>query len=247
MFCCCSDTDKSMDLHENATTTGALLALIHRPPSQPVISHQSDPANGLLPKVIHDPATVIPLPILPSLFALADKYSLSETITQSLREHLLAHAPNDPLRVYGLAVSFNLTSIASKASQYLQPLASYSSHQIKAIPTVDAYHRVAQLQDFRVKSLRQILLEEDIFPHGYGSCASHREATISVWQEMRMTLALKVDTLTDVAGEMESIANLPPVKDCSACRKACIAAVDMLRYKCRKVPRETERLSLGHS
>ncbi|KAK7058285.1 hypothetical protein VNI00_001916 [Paramarasmius palmivorus] len=166
MFSCCNDEEKLLDLHECPTTTATLLALIHQPPSLPVALRESDPADGLIPKVVHDPTTVIPLPILPSLFALADKYSLSDTIIQSLRGHLLANAPNDPLHVYGLALSLELEGVASKATQYLKPLASYSLDQIKAIPTVDAYHRVAQLQDFRVRSLRQILLEEDIFPHG---------------------------------------------------------------------------------
>jgi len=35
--------------------------------------------------------------------------------------------------------------------------------------------------------------------------------------------------VTDVAGEMEDLLSERPIRDCSVCRKACTAAVEMLR------------------
>lgn len=80
--------------------------------------------------------------------------------------HLIAHAPALPLPVYGYAWSHGMDCIAAEASQYIMPLASYSTAEIKLIPTVEAYHRLVRLQDLRLKVLRTLLLEEDIFPHG---------------------------------------------------------------------------------
>src|SRR6187551_2051554 len=126
MFSCCDTNEggndsesNTLDLHETATLTGALLSLIHERPRVPVILQRSDPADGLLPKIVYDPSTVIPFPILSSLFSLVDKYGLSERITDTLKTHLLAHAPNHPLQVYGLALSLGLNDTASKSTQYM--------------------------------------------------------------------------------------------------------------------------------
>lgn len=45
---------------------------------------------------------------------------------------------------------------------------------------------------------------------------------------------------TDVAGEMESLVYI--FQSCATCCKAFKAAVDMLAYKCRRVPRRLDQL-----
>ncbi|KAJ3795822.1 hypothetical protein GGU11DRAFT_201287 [Lentinula aff. detonsa] len=238
MFTCCGESEEVLDLHESADSLAALLNLLHRPP-QPPTQLKRDEFNHI-PKVWNDPKTVIPLPLLPKLFELADKYALpSDSVVEVLGEHLLAHAPEEPLAVYVFALSQGLHHIASKAVQYLQPMANYNLDEVKMIP-IEAYHRVVQLQDTRVKAMRKYLLSEDIFPHGYGSCASHSRETVQLWNSKRMSLAVKIETLTDVAGEMEIAAYQEPVQSCAVCRRACIAAVEMLRYKCRKIPRTVD-------
>ncbi|KAF5382954.1 hypothetical protein D9757_006289 [Collybiopsis confluens] len=244
MFACCGDdaSEDTLDLHESTGSLVALLNLLHDPPHRP-IQFKRDESN-LIPKVWNDPKTVIPLPLLPALFKLADKYALpSDTVMDVLAEHLLAHAPDAPLRVYTFALSHGLPrSVVSDASQYLQPMANYRLSEVTAIP-VEEYHRVIQLQDFRVRKLREYLLSEEIFPHGYGACSSHTRETEKLWHSKRMSLAAKVETLTDISGELEeTVATQEPVQNCTVCRKACIAAVEMLRYKCRKIPRTVDKM-----
>ncbi|KAK7463851.1 hypothetical protein VKT23_005786 [Stygiomarasmius scandens] len=245
MFSCCDDShsevsDQSMDLLESSASLCLLLTLLHSPPDPPTLPKQDGPWD--LGPALNTDSSVIPLPILAQLFLLADKYALSDSVTKVLSEHLLANAPLNPLFVYGFALSAGFPDIASKACRWLKPMALYSQEEIKIIPTVEAYHNVIRLQDLRVKALKRILLEEEIFPHGYGACSSHLNETQTIWHSARINLARKVETLTDVAGEMEDLLSERPIRDCSACRKACTAAVEMLRYKCRKAPRTLRHL-----
>jgi hypothetical protein len=98
----------------------------------------------------------------------ADKYALSDVaVVESLRAHLLAHAPTDALTVYGLSLTLgDMPYVVSESSQYLLPLAWYSPDEVKIVPTVTDYHNVLRLQTFRVKALQDILMREDLFPHG---------------------------------------------------------------------------------
>ncbi|TFK41355.1 hypothetical protein BDQ12DRAFT_437031 [Crucibulum laeve] len=254
MFSCCeanatnaatpAATDDTLDLHESSPILTVLLRLLHDPPAPPVriLDDESELRKIVLqlPKIRYDPMTVIPLPLLVSLlFELVDKYALSESVTETLREQLLANVPTHPLQVYGFATLHGMDRIASEATQYLRPMASYRLSDIKLIPTVEAYHKVVRLQDLRVKTLRELVLSEDIFPHGYGECSSHRDTAISYWNRQRKALAGRIETGTDVAGEMGALTN---TFTCKACHKACNAAVDMLAYKCRKVPRMIHQL-----
>ena len=225
MFSCCDvNSDATLpvlegvvDLHEPAGTLVVLLHLLHYPPPPPILgpSGGTQP-DGQLPKKRYDPASVIPLPILLSLlYRLTDKYVLPDSTTESLNVHLIANAPAFPLPVYGFACSHGMDYIASEASQYLMPLASYCAAEIKLIPTVEACHKIVRLQDLRLKVLRTLLLEEDIFPHGmlcmqsgrgstvtlglivgYGACLSHRQETSAHWDAKRKSLALKIEIST---------------------------------------------------
>jgi hypothetical protein len=57
--------------------------------------------------------------------------------------------------------------VASKASQFLEPIGSYPMAEVlDAIPSVKALHRIVQLQHLRVKTLKEVLNESDIFPRG---------------------------------------------------------------------------------
>ena len=222
MFSCC-DTDSDaafpvregvVDLHESAGTLVVLLRLLHYPPPPPILEPSDGTQLSQLPKKRYDPTSVIPLPILLSvLYRLADKYVLPDSTMESLNVHLIAHAPAFPLLVYGFACSNGLDYIASEASQYLMPLASYRAAEIKLIPNVEACHKIVRLQDLRLKVLRKLLLEEDIFPHGtscvqskfefrshvgltvgYGACHSHGQETSARWDRKRKSLALKIET-----------------------------------------------------
>ncbi|KAG6869192.1 hypothetical protein C0993_012291 [Termitomyces sp. T159_Od127] len=163
--------EESVDLYETSTVLACLLRLLHHPPAPPVpLSPEKDAQQMLLshklPKRNYDPSTVIPFPILPLLYGLADKYAISDSITKTLDDHLLAHVHTFALPVYGFATVNGLDNVASEASQYLLPLASYTAAEVAAIPTVSAYHKVVRLQTLRVKMLRELILGEDIFPHG---------------------------------------------------------------------------------
>lgn len=182
MFSCCdaSPSDEGLatkenqvDLHESAGVVIALLRLLHDPPAPPTLEQSIDESeetqlSSQSPKIKrYDPSTVIPLPVLLSLlYGLVDKYGLPPSTAESLNEHLLAHAPTHPLRVYGFATSLGLDKIASEASQYMMPLGSYRLDEVQDIPSIGAYHKLVRLQDLRVKALRTLVLGEDIFPHG---------------------------------------------------------------------------------
>ncbi|RDB28714.1 hypothetical protein Hypma_015247 [Hypsizygus marmoreus] len=227
-----SSDHQSVDLHETSGVLVALLRLLHYPPEPPAIlppdesSEEAQLSSRIPRKKNYDPATVIPLPILLSLlYGLVDKYALPESISESLNVHLAAHAPAYPLRVYGFATVQGLHKVASDAK----------------IPNVAAYHKLVRLQDARVKALRELVLGEDIFPHGYGACPNHHQETISTWNAKRTALAPRIETVTDVAAEMYTLTDTLP-SGCKACHKACSAAVKMLAYKSRKTLRRIDQL-----
>ncbi|KAG6837029.1 hypothetical protein H0H93_015892 [Arthromyces matolae] len=163
--------EESVDILETSTTLIALLRLVHSPPAPPVLLRDKDSTehkllNHKLPKKFYEPSTVIPLPLLTSLlYPLVDKYAISDSVSATLDEHLRANAPAFPLPVYGFATAIRLDSVASEASQFLMPLASYTEDEVAVIPTVLAYHKLVRLQDLRIKALRELLIKEDIFPH----------------------------------------------------------------------------------
>ncbi|KAF9535530.1 hypothetical protein CPB83DRAFT_841924 [Crepidotus variabilis] len=242
MFTCCDETSGSqlepvLELQEKSGELAALLQLLHHPPSPPL----ELPRDNKFDPVVYDPASIIPLPLLkPLLSTLADKYSLEEEIVDVLKVHLLAHAPAHSLEVYGFASLHGMEWEVSGASQYVLPMASYRFEEVKVIPTVAAYHNLVRLQDFRVKALRDLLLGEELFPHGYGKCQSHWEMSNEKWDRQRKALIGRIESATDVAGEMDALTDT--FQDCKMCHKACTAAVEMLAYKCRRLPRRLDQL-----
>ncbi|CAA7264728.1 unnamed protein product [Cyclocybe aegerita] len=202
MFACCDTANQEtssgseggeedvLELHEKSGDLAALLRLLHDPPAPP----SELPRTGKFDPIAHDPATIIPLPLLLSvLFVLADKYAVEEAIGSVLRQHLLAHAPTHALEVYGFASWHGMDWEASAASQYVLPLASYRFEEVKLIPNVAAYHKLVRLQDFRVKALRDLLLGEEIFPHSYGECSSQGRKTMDSWDRQRKALMGRIE------------------------------------------------------
>ena len=195
MFECCDSgfaitmvdkTEQSLDLDEPADVLNVLLTLLHTPPQPP----QKIPK---LPAFEYD--TVIPFPLLPRMLQLADKYSLPETILQSLIAHLATHVSSYPLEVYGFAVARGLDNLAIDASKHLlhPPLSAYSPKQIRIIPTPEAWHKLVILHEGRIRGLRKILLEEELFPYGYGVCSLHRNRTLSLWNQRKMEILHKIE------------------------------------------------------
>jgi hypothetical protein len=161
--------DAAVDLHEPADVLAILLRILHDPPQPP----EEVPSEDAYIKRYNE-ATVIPLPLLEQvLLQLVDKYLLDETIVKALQQHLLAHAPTNGLRVYAFGVANEMAEVANIASQYVLPMAQYTLKEAKCVPTVAAYHNIVRLQDFRVQALRDLLLKEDIFPHGVCQICYH--------------------------------------------------------------------------
>ncbi|KAJ7770781.1 hypothetical protein DFH07DRAFT_735386 [Mycena maculata] len=249
MFECCDRSenreDQVLDLHEPESTLSALLRLLHSPPAPPVQFLREPIGEKVITQlpIRYDLTTAIPLPVLRLLFYLTDKYALLNVL-DSLKAHLLAHAPTDGLTVYAYGLSLSalgdMSYVASEASQYILPLPWYSLDEVKVVPTVADYHNVHRLQTYRVKALQEILVREELFPHGYGMCATHNTGAAAAWDRARIILARKVESNTDVAGEMESLVYI--FQSCSKCCKAFTAAVEMLAYKCRRVPRRLDQL-----
>jgi hypothetical protein len=179
MFTCCSqanvsaatDVPQTLDLAEPSQVIIVLLRLLHDPPEPPleleVPEDTSEFSTSRLYRKRYDWSTVIPLPLITtSFFYILDKYILDPSIVDTVWLHVEAHASTDPLQVYGFATLHGKDKIASWASQYMMPLASYRTEEIKVIPTVEAYHKLVRLEAVRLKNLRMILLSENIFPHG---------------------------------------------------------------------------------
>ncbi|EAU93450.2 hypothetical protein CC1G_04429 [Coprinopsis cinerea okayama7 len=181
-----------VDLDESADTLTILLKLLHDPPKPPV-EISTDPYTY---QKKYDTSTVIPLPLLELvILKLIDKYLFDEEIVKGLEAHLLAHAPENGLRVYGIAMAHYRADVANIVTQYLLPLAKYSKEEVKAwIPSVEAFHDILRFQDFRVQALRDLVLNEDIFPHGYGECSAHRDSTRSAWDTRRKSLLARIET-----------------------------------------------------
>ncbi|OJA18808.1 hypothetical protein AZE42_00848 [Rhizopogon vesiculosus] len=233
MFACCEgfelvdDKDEPgsqeavLDLDETEHALATLFRLIQHPPAPP----PTENSEGTRPRFKLDAGSVIPFPILPFMLHLADKYGLSETIIRSLHLHMQSNAAINPLPVYAYATAHDLPKIAAEASAYLlhPPLSSYTKEDIQIIPTVTAYHELLRLHEYRKSRLREILLNEDLFPHGYGTCSTHKQWATQLWEQKRVYLATQLEAATDIAGEMHEL-----------------AWQFSMQYKCRRVARTVD-------
>lgn len=203
MFHCCDsgyamsiadDTDQVLDLDESAEVLNMLLSLLHTPPGLPERKPNAE-NHSKTASIAYELGSVVPLPLLPRMLHLADKYALSETLQRSLLAHMSAHASTYPLQIYAFAMGCDLQSLAIDASKHLlhPRLSAYSPKDIKIIPSAEAWQKLVLLHDVRIRGLREILLGEEIFPHGYGTCSSHKAKTISLWNQRKMDIILKVD------------------------------------------------------
>ncbi|KAG2117851.1 uncharacterized protein F5147DRAFT_566220 [Suillus discolor] len=252
MFACCDhgvgDNDKPrpqeavLHLDETEHALATLFRLIQEPPEPPP-TENPDEAR---PRFKLHAGSIIPFPVLPSMLHLADKYGLPETIICSLHLHVQANASINPLPVYAYATAHDLPKIAAEASAHLlhPPFSSYTKEDIRIIPTVTAYHELLRLHEYRKYKLRDILLNEDIFPHGYGTCPVHKQWATQLWEQKRVYLATQIEAATDIAGEMRDLA--AQLSSCPLCRKALTAALDMLQYKCRRVARTVDYVPQGY-
>jgi len=251
---CSADDSQVLDTPESASTLRLLIDLLQSPPqavapaAKPKALHLSSllerqPADADVTKNQKE-EKIIPLPLLPRLLALADKYMLSPEIAEALHTHMLAQAPANPLRVYGLASLLELPHIACAASKYLlgPPLDTYSAEQIREnIPDVEAYHLLVRLQALRGRRLKEVLAGEVLFPHGYGRCDAHDQSAVLCWEKRKQRVGWKIHAGTDVAYEMREV--LLSFEGCVTCSKAGQAALDMLQYKCNKCPKRIDQLS----
>lgn len=193
MFSCCAQDcpepeTKSVDIYESASAFSTLLRLLHYPPSVYPVSDKKE--RGFPKYMIVNPEYAIPFPILPVIYDLVDKYAVFPHIVQALNSNLQAYASTFPLKVYGLATRMSLDSIADEASAFLvqPPLHTYTSEEVKIIPTAEAYHKLLKLQQYRVEKIRDILAHEQLFPHGYGVCNTHKVSALASWDRKKRTL-----------------------------------------------------------
>jgi len=243
MFDCCDERyapDEVLDLDEPADRLSILLSLLHQDIAPPEHVPNPEPYGTTIRTEEYQPGSVIPFPLLPIMLQLVDKYALSEKVQKSLLAHLSSHVAGHPLKVYGYATEHGLRDVAVDASLHLlhPPLSFYSPNDLKVIPVPEAWHELVLLHEVRIRGLRRLLLAEEIFPHGYGECSSHRERTKALWRQRKNEIILKIEAATDVAAEMGSLKQ--DFSSCKTCSKGCEAAVDMLSYKCRKLPKSTE-------
>ncbi|KAL1720637.1 hypothetical protein EV715DRAFT_271644 [Schizophyllum commune] len=227
-----------LELDESGAHLELLLRLLNGPPPPPTSFGQEEASqhSSKFPKKLYNPDTIIPFPMLQLMYGLADKYIIDTE--KALGPHLRAHCAEDAVRVYALALRAGEDDIAAEASQFLRPIASYSSDEIAALPDARSVYRLVVLQDQRRRALTHLVLTEDIFPHGYGTCGAHQDQTLERWDNRRKRLSASVDADTDVAWEMDSEGSI----GCAACDLAWSRAVAMLAYKSRKAISRIDQL-----
>jgi len=227
MFSICTTSDNpTIDLLESSDTLVQLLQFIHYPPNP--YSAEDSPLS---------------VDTISSLLTLADKYQFKTHFLDTIHTHLSAHIPWFPMQVYVLATRYDIPDMADQATAYLHrpPLPKWPENIIKALPSAQAYHTLLRLQAHRTEKFREILLAEDIFPHGYGNCILHGPATTKMWERARRIVATRLDAGSDVGEEMQQ-SLLTSVAQCNACGMALNRAVDMLKYKCARVAKVASRV-----
>lgn len=196
MFSCCEneggpEDSRTVELYETANDVALLIKIFRNPPSE--LSRRSM-IKGRSKSSPTATEAAIPHPLLPRLFFLAEKYAFTPPIINALQTHLAAQAPAAPLLVYGIATQYSLLDIADNASKFVTtPLDSYSTEHIKIIPSAEAYHKLLLLQSYRKLKMKELLEKDQLFPHGYGACASHKSHAEAMWNESRDAILKEFD------------------------------------------------------
>jgi hypothetical protein len=238
--------ETTMDMPESSDVLQTLFRLLHEQPVPlPSASEMTkwerlpdywkqDPEKASsAPPIGRDSA--VPLPLLKRLFALADKYMLTEELVSTLYSHLVAHAFDQPLQVYALATVLDAKEVAVFASTQLHspPIESYSSEQLEILPTVASLQALYILQAQRIQALREIVAKEPLFPHGYGKCTAwgHADRAEEAWRKRKRWLLSmgRLDAGTNVAAEM--LLGIKELNGCDNCKKAFDAAIGMLQVR----------------
>ncbi|KAH7104187.1 hypothetical protein BKA62DRAFT_497477 [Auriculariales sp. MPI-PUGE-AT-0066] len=217
MFALCDESDVELVIPEPSQVLSVLLRLLHEP-----LARQPAQTGG-----------AIPLPLLPALFRLVDKYALKAELADTLATHLAAHAPVQPLSVYSLATQLELEKVASDATAHLlkKPLHKYTSDEVALIPSVKAYHALVALHAHRVEKLKELVLAEELFPKDYGLCGTHGDATRDVWARKANYVWGQIEPGTDVAEEMSPVLTADVIRDCKLCHMGCIRSIEMIRVR----------------
>jgi len=221
MFALGSETpDQELELPEPSQALSVLFRLLHEPLTRTPSAH----GGG-----------AIPLPLLPALFRLVDKYALTHELEETLAAHLSTHAPAHPLSVYSLATTLGLDKVASDATAHLlkKPLHEYTAEEVATIPSVQAYHALVVLHAHRQARLREVLLAEELFPKDYQLCTTHGDATRDIWKRKANYVWGHVHAGTDIAEEMSSLLDAASVRDCKRCHMGCVRSVEMIRVRPR--------------
>lgn len=201
MFSTCDSTPvpatQTIEIYESSSIFGCLLRLLHEDlPIQNCKTYEedSDSFETKITPVI--PKSSVPLPLLPTLYELADKYAVTESIVNALHTHLASYKSASPLHVYALATKLGLEELMNETSVFLihPPLSSYTAEEVSIIPSTGAYHKILLLQAHRQSHLKEILLGEDIFPHGYGECPNHKSATTAIWHQRRQEIVGRIES-----------------------------------------------------
>lgn len=207
MFACCDsgyvlhDLDEdagTLDLDEPSPNLNILFNFLHHPPA-PAVTPPKSPKHHNWGRVeARFPESTIPFPLIPTLLRLADKYAFTEAHVKCLHTHLGSYASIYPLRVYGYASELGLTELAAKTTMYLldPPLSSYTAEEVKVIPSAEAYHQLVVLHEFRIRKLKELLMNESIFPHGYGRCSKHAGRTEKLWGQQKEVVAGRIEAGT---------------------------------------------------
>lgn len=224
-----------IDMAEPTETLKVLSNITHDPPkilSPPVARPKFKPGEPDILPPEESPPSLIPFDeVRDILYQLADKYQFTEMLIKPLHSHLLRHARTSPLKVYSLATYLDLSEISSNASQFLLTphVSTYSLEKVRILTTSEAFYHLLRLQTHRETALRQILREEQVFPHGYLICRSHGPATRTVWEHRRQTVLDNLHAGTDVAEGMKPC--LETVANCPDCKRGVNSAVEMVRVR----------------
>lgn len=226
------DQPPVVELDERPEILVLLVDFLERPPQfPPPIAANYVPSP--VPLSGDPPGNVLPWPLVTTLLDVADKYDFSDNTLALLHAHLRSHVSSYPLPVYALASRLELSSIASHASSFLlqPPLHQYSVSEIRILPSATSYHLLLVLQTHRLQRLKEIITNEPLFPHDYGTCPKHgTSAARSIWSAHKTAVLNSMDASSSIADMMGCDEDTKQeLKSCGECSLGWERAVEMIR------------------